>query len=76
MICTFCETPLSGGRDTFGDFDLPICCECWCQEMPDMAPVIEPSWKREIVALALTTAHRENTGRYCRTTPMPPGENL
>ena len=27
--CFMCETPLSGGIDTFGDHDAPLCSDCW-----------------------------------------------
>lgn len=27
--CTACQKPLTGGTDTFGDMQLPMCQECW-----------------------------------------------
>lgn len=27
--CDACETPLTGGTDTFGDVAVPLCLSCW-----------------------------------------------
>jgi len=29
ITCTICDNPLSGGLDTFGDFNFPMCQECY-----------------------------------------------
>lgn len=29
IVCTACKTPLTGGADTFGEVQLPMCQECW-----------------------------------------------
>ncbi len=45
--CTACEKELTGGVDTFGEFHLPMCQDCWF-DLGD-----EPLEKKTIGALEL-----------------------
>lgn len=31
MTCTICDTPLTGGSDTYVVADAPVCYGCWCR---------------------------------------------
>lgn len=31
MNCTTCDTPLTGGSDTYTVADAPVCYACWCR---------------------------------------------
>lgn len=35
MKCVVCETPLTGGTDTFGDVNYEMCMSCWFEVRQD-----------------------------------------
>lgn len=40
--CTFCQRQLTGGSDTYGDIDEPICFMCWCRESEEHGRLVFP----------------------------------
>lgn len=41
MKCTCCQTPLTGGTDTFGDAGLEMCQSCWWALLYDGDLILE-----------------------------------
>jgi hypothetical protein len=41
MTCTCCQTPLTGGPDTFGQVGLEMCQSCWWALLCDGDPALE-----------------------------------
>lgn len=46
--CAICSKPLSGGLDTYGATDMPMCCDCWWEDME--LPKRELEYEREVKA--------------------------
>jgi hypothetical protein len=46
MTCTCCQTPLTGGTDTFGSVGLEMCQSCWWALLYDGDPTLEERVKK------------------------------
>lgn len=60
MLCTCCQTPLTGGLDTFGDLDLPMCQSCHLALMDE--------WRDSYVPM-FTCTHYPDGSIGCSMTP-------